>query len=246
MVCAVSICTSDAIATTTISYFDDNAVSSEVLQLDDRIVKMGGMDIWTTMDISYCLQNKIAENDTEAGRAYFDMTVIRNGAPVELHVPFELVTGDGETESAGIKVDFKVLPAEKSFFNVMNASGGLFLTEARLIWISLTDLLTGTYGINDLSGPIGVVSTMAASIRIMSFSSFLTLIALITINLGIFNLLPIPALDGARFVFLLIEAIRRKPISPEKEGWVHFVGFAALMLLILVVSFNDVVKLFQG
>ncbi len=248
IVCIVTVLASKDIATTTISYFEDDAVSSQTLQLNDTIVNMGGMTIWTTTDISYCLRNKAAEVDEANSLIYFDITVAREGKNVDLHVPFALIGDDDEGNSAGIKVDFKVFPEEKNFFTVIKAAGGTFLTEARLIWISLIDLITGTYGINDLSGPIGVVSAMAntlgESIQLMSFSSFLMLVALITINLGIFNLLPIPALDGARFLFLLIEAIRRKPIPAEKEGWVHFIGFAALMLLMLVVTFNDIVKLF--
>ncbi len=248
VVCVVSVCASDAIATTKVSYFNEDAVSSQVMQIGDEIVEMNGMAIWTTTDISYCLQNKVAHTDQTGGNVYYDMTVIRNGQALKLSVPFELVGSDSETDSAGIKVDFKVYPQEKNILTVTAAAGKTFLTEARLIWISLFDLITGTYGINDLSGPVGVVSTMASalneSIKLMSFSSFLMLIALITINLGIFNLLPIPALDGARFLFLLIEAIRGKPISAEKEGWVHFIGFAALMLLMLTVTFNDVIKLF--
>ena len=248
VVCAVSICASNAIATTRISVFTEDSVSAQVMNVDDEIVEMGGMAIWTTTDISYCLQNRAAEIDEQNGIAYVNTTVLRNGERVQLKVPFRYFPERTEMDSQGIKVDFKVYPQEKNFFTVIGASGRLFMTEARLIWISLIDLITGTYGINDLSGPVGVVSTMAStlgeSIQLMSFSSFLMMIALITINLGIFNLLPIPALDGARFVFLLIEAIRRKPIPAEKEGWVHFIGFAALMLLMVVVTFNDIVKLF--
>ncbi len=247
-VCIVSICAGNAIATTKISVLTDDSVSAQVMRVDDEIVEMGGMAIWTTTDISYCLQNRAAEIDEQNGIAYVNTTVLRNGERVQLKVPFRYFPERTETDSQGIKVDFKVYPQEKNFFTVINAAGRLFLSEARLIWISLIDLVTGTYGINDLSGPIGVVSTMATtlgeSIQLMSFSSFLMMIALITINLGIFNLLPIPALDGARFVFLLVEAIRRKPIPAEKEGWVHFIGFAALMLLMVVVTFNDIVKLF--
>ncbi|MBQ3842417.1 MAG: site-2 protease family protein [Ruminiclostridium sp.] len=246
-VCAVSVGVGGDIATTKISYFHDTAVSSQVMQLGDEIVEMSGMPVWTTMDISYFLQNKTARFDEQTSTAYFDMTVIRDGKRVSITVPFRAYAGE-KPGSYHVIVDFKVYPQEKNPLTVTSAAGRMFLTESRLIWISLGDLLTGTYGLNDLSGPIGVVSTMATaldqSIKIMSFDSFLLLVALITINLGIFNLLPVPALDGARFLFLLIEAIRRKPISAEKEGMVHFIGFAALMLLMLVVSYNDIVKLF--
>lgn len=246
VVCIVSVCTENAIATNRIAVFYDTSVSSQVMQQGDEIVEIAGMPIWTTMDISYCLQNKAARYDEEQRVAYFDMTVIRGGERVKLTVPLK-ADPSASRNGYSVIVDFKVMPEEKNILTVPAAAGRMFLTESRLIWISLADLITGTYGINDLSGPVGVVSTMAAalgeSFRIMSFSSFLTLVALITINLGIFNLLPVPALDGARFLFLLIEAIRRRPVPAEKEGWVHFIGFAALMLLMLVVTFNDIVKL---
>ncbi|MBO6229856.1 MAG: site-2 protease family protein [Ruminiclostridium sp.] len=246
-VCIVSICTDDAIATTRLSEFYDTAVSTEVLMPDDEITEINGMPIWTTMDISYCLQNKAAKFDEEQGVAYFDMKVKRGGETVALTVPFKAVASDGRT-GYSVVIDFKVWAEHKDPLTVTAAAARMFMTESRLIWISFADLITGTYGLNDLSGPVGVVTTMASALEqsrlnIMSLSSFLTLVALITINLGIFNLLPIPALDGARFLFLVIEAIRRKPIAAEKEGWVHFIGFAALMLLMLIVTFNDIVKL---
>ncbi|MBR5089733.1 MAG: site-2 protease family protein [Ruminiclostridium sp.] len=248
IVCVVSICADSDIATNRISRFYDTSVSSQVMQTGDEIVEINGMPIWTTLDISYCLQNKALQFDETRGVATFDMTVIRGGERVKLTVPLTAVASNSKS-GYSVVVDFMVSPEEKTVLTVPAAAARLFLTESRLIWISFYDLITGTYGLNDLSGPVGVVSTMATalgeSFRIMSFSSFLTLVALITINLGIFNLLPIPALDGARFLFLLVEAIRRKPIPPEKEGWVHFIGFAALMLLMLVVTFNDIIKLFS-
>ena len=246
VVCVVSVCASKAIATTQISFFYDDAVSAQEMRLGDEITTIDGMPIWTTTDISYCLQNRAARYDEQSGVALYDMTVIRDGKPVDITVPFKASPAPGG-KGYSVTVDFKVNPEPKNLLTVTAAAGRMFLTEARLIWISFIDLITGTYGLNDLSGPVGVVSTMATalgeSFRLMSFDTFLMLIALITINLGIFNLLPVPALDGARFLFLLIEAIRHKPIPAEKEGWVHFIGFAALMLLMLVVTFNDIVKL---
>ena len=72
----------------------------------------------------------------------------------------------------------------------------------------------------------------------------LSLGAFITINIGLFNLLPLPALDGGRLVFLIIEAIRRKPVPPEKEGIVHFAGLALLLVLMVVVTVSDIIKIF--
>ena len=80
----------------------------------------------------------------------------------------------------------------------------------------------------------------------ISISSLFSMIAFITINVGVFNLLPIPALDGARLVFLIIEGIRRKPVNPKYEGYIHAAGLIAMLLLMVFVTFNDIVRLFQA
>lgn len=246
VVCIIGVCAGETIATTQVSVLAEDAVSAEKLQVGDTIVEMNGMSIWTTMDISYCLQNTAAKADESSKFVYYDMTVIRGGERVRLEdVPFEYAQ-KSDSRSAGIVIDFAVLPQEKTPLNVLSAGFRTALTEGRLIWITLADLITGTYGLNDLSGPVGVVTTMSTAYRTMSLNEFLTLVAFISINIGIFNLLPIPALDGARFVFLVIEAFRRKPIPAEKEGMVHFIGFAALMLLMLIVTFNDIARMVGG
>ncbi|MCI8484053.1 MAG: RIP metalloprotease RseP [Lachnospiraceae bacterium] len=117
---------------------------------------------------------------------------------------------------------------------------------------SLRLLVTGQVGLKNLSGPVGLVKMMGdtydnnqsnggtgmAVLSMINFSIFLSA------NLGIMNLLPLPALDGGRLVFLLIEAVRRKKIAPEKEGMVHFVGLVALMALMIFVMFNDIRNIF--
>ena len=116
---------------------------------------------------------------------------------------------------------------------------------------SLRMLVSGQVGIKDMSGPVGIVTVVdsvyesaapagiaAIILSLMNFGTFLSA------NLGVVNLLPIPALDGGRLVFLIVEAVRRKRIPPEKEGMVHFAGFALLMVLMVVVMFNDIMKLF--
>lgn len=123
-------------------------------------------------------------------------------------------------------------------------------------WIELTIqslkmLFTGQAGINDMSGPVGVVSYIGETYEESQSSggfyvwlNMLNISILLTANLGVMNLLPIPALDGGRLIFLILEVIRGKRIDPEKEGMVHFVGLMLLMALMVVVMFNDVRKLF--
>ncbi len=112
---------------------------------------------------------------------------------------------------------------------------------------SLKMLVTGGVSLNDISGPVGIVKTIGDTYDQSSsggaylvFLNMLNISILLSANLGVMNLLPIPALDGGRLVFLIIEAIRRKRIPPEKEGMVHFVGLMLLLVLMVVVMFNDV------
>ena len=113
-------------------------------------------------------------------------------------------------------------------------------------------LVTGGASVNDLSGPVGIVKNIGdsyeSSVSTSGFwSGMLSMLSwgvLLSANLGVMNLLPLPALDGGRLVFLIVEAIRRKRIDPDKEGYVHLVGIVLLLILMVVVMFNDIRKLF--
>ena len=122
-------------------------------------------------------------------------------------------------------------------------------------WIDLTleslkMLFKGQVGVKEMSGPVGVVNvigeTYTESAKISMFAvivNMMNIAILLSANLGVMNLLPIPALDGGRLVFLVIEAIRGKRVNPEREGMVHFIGLMALMVLMVVVLYNDVMRL---
>lgn len=116
-------------------------------------------------------------------------------------------------------------------------------TWTKLIFDSLVKLVTGQFSIDDLSGPVGIYNLTDQAVDYGAII-VLRLAAILSINLGLFNLLPVPALDGGRLFFFLIEALRGKPIDRQKEGMVHFIGFALLMLLMLVVTWNDIRKFF--
>lgn len=116
---------------------------------------------------------------------------------------------------------------------------------------SLKMLVTGQIGIDQLSGPVGIVDVVDSTYKetrdygaLTVTVNMLNIAILISANLGVMNLLPLPALDGGRLVFLAIEAVRRKRISPEKEGYVHFAGIVVLMVLMVVVLFNDIQRVF--
>ena len=110
--------------------------------------------------------------------------------------------------------------------------------------MSLKELITGKASVNNLSGPVGIVNEINTAAK-TGFSYLLYLMALITINLGIFNLLPIPALDGGRILFIIVEFIIRKPVPPKYEGMIHAIGFLLLILLMIYVTGNDIIRIFK-
>ena len=116
--------------------------------------------------------------------------------------------------------------------------------------LSLKELVSGKLGMKDLSGPVGIVDAIGTTYEesksegtMILWMNMLNLAVLLSANLGVMNLLPFPALDGGRLVFLVIEAIRRKPINRQVEGGIHFAGLMLLMALMVFVMYNDIVKL---
>lgn len=155
-----------------------------------------------------------------------------------------------ELQKAESIVDFSVDSEDKNVGTVISYSFRKTLTIGQMVWSSLVDLVSGKYGMKDVSGPVGIVSVIGKSIDSgvqfkENFLMIMNIAIFITINLGMFNLFPLPALDGGRLFFLIIEAIRRKPIDPEKEGMVHFVGLVIAMLLMLALTFNDILNIIR-
>lgn len=111
----------------------------------------------------------------------------------------------------------------------------------KLIFVSLYQMITGVIPA-DIAGPVGIVA-IVAEVTKTGLGNLFYLAAIISINLGIINLLPIPALDGSRIIFLVLEGIRGKPIDPQKEGFIHFVGFTVLIILMILIAFQDITRL---
>lgn len=114
---------------------------------------------------------------------------------------------------------------------------------SKIIILSLIMLITGKISANDIMGPVGIVQAVGTVARTGTLN-LLAFAALISVNLGLFNLLPLPALDGGRILFVLVEVLRGKPISPEKEGYVHYIGFILLIALLLFVTYKDLIRIF--
>jgi len=111
------------------------------------------------------------------------------------------------------------------------------------MWDTLKYLFTGKVGVNQLSGPVGIFSIVDSQAK-QGLEALLYLVAYLSINVGIINLLPFPAFDGGRILFLLIEKIFRKPVSKKVENIIHSIGFMLIIALLIYVTFNDILRLF--
>ncbi len=172
----------------------------------------------------------------------YDIVVLRDGEEVALSgITFRYLDGNSEdTEKNGGSIEFLV--EESTFFGKIKYTLKNGVNLVRLVFLGVVDLLTGSVSGDEISGPIGIGKVMVDTAKV-SFSSLWYLLAFVSINLGVMNLLPLPALDGGRLFFILIELIFRKPIPAKYEGYVHIAGFVILMLIMVAVTYNDIVKL---
>lgn len=241
IIVAIMLCQSELIGTPEIHSFHENSVSSQYgLQVDDKIKEINGRKVFSEYDIGFLM---VRDDD-----GIFDFVVERNGEEVNLDgVKFETKDNNG---TLTIVYDFIIKGVEPGFLSVTKNAFLESVSIARVVWVSLLDLVTGRYGLSELSGPIGTVTIIAdaaqAATQKMDWSTLLMLMSLIAINIGLFNLLPLPALDGGRLFFMAIEFVFRKPVPRKYEGWVHATGLVLLMILMVVISFSDILKLIKG
>ncbi len=226
---------SESLYNTTITEFVEKPYTAEAgLREGDTILAIGKQKVYTLYDMSYAIMHDATKPVT--------VTVLRDGERVVLRdVTFPTFQQSGMT--FGMR-DFYVEKEDKTAGTLIRHAFHQSVTSIRMIWESLFDLITGKYGIDQMSGPVGITTEIGhAASADDGGMSLLSLSALIALNLGVMNLLPLPALDGGRLFFLILEAIRRKPLKREVEGYIHFVGMALLLLLMVFITFMDISKL---
>lgn len=231
---------------TTISRFPAIATSNaHGLMEGDQILRINNKRTNILQDVVFGLIREGAEP--------VRVTVLRNGERVVIEDVRFPVVAEGDIY-VGVR-DFEVVREERTFSSFVRQTFFRSLSTVDMIWTLFFDLITGRFGgIEDISGPVGITQIIGESAREAAESEnverpwggFIFLIIIITINLGVMNLLPLPALDGGRIVFLVLELIRRKPIKPEHEGYVHLAGFALLMIFAIVVTYQDIARLIVG
>ncbi len=152
-----------------------------------------------------------------------------------------------------VTLDFYVQPVLKNAGTLIAKSAQDTVSTVRMVWYSLIGLLTGKYGINDMAGPIGMADVVGQAVTeglkqnfIAGLNNVIYIMMMVTVNLGVFNLVPFPALDGGKLLFLIVEAVRRKPIQAKYQGAVEAAGFCILIGFMLLVCYSDILRLVTG
>lgn len=216
---------------------EDGALCGQTgLEAGDKVLAVNGRRCFVANDMLYELMR------TEDYSASF--TVLRDGKKVELpRVQFDTWQDeDGETH---MSLGFTVYGIKKTPVNVIKEAWNSVLYYGRIIFTSLMDLLRGRESINDLSGPVGIVTAIGQAAS-YGWQDLLELLALITVNVGIFNLLPFPALDGGKVVFLLIEGVTGHAVPEKIQIGLTLAAFALLFALMIFATYNDIVRLVTG
>lgn len=204
------------------------------LREGDRILSVDGRRVRIGAELDYEIMRRGIEPVT--------LVVERGGEELVLE-GFRFPTYEESNQTLGGR-DFYLEVEEGSLGSVLRHTLRRSMMTVRMVWESLYDIVTGRFGIDALSGPVGVAGVMVETAR-MGFVNFLYLVAVISLNLGVVNLFPLPALDGGRIFFLGLAAIIRREIPARIEGAIHSVGLILLLGLMLFITGKDILGFFR-
>lgn len=241
----ILLCQQTKFLSTHISKFTDNSVSNHSgLEVGDEVISVDGYRTYSHKDLMFSL--------TVDGKEDFDVDVNRGGEKITLNnVKFNVLPGKNNSKST--QVDFYVDTIDKTPWTLMRYTFIDTVSTVRIVWSSLAGIVSGRFSLSNMSGPVGIASAIGKAtdeglkVNVMfAINSIISMMAMITINLGVFNLLPLPALDGGRLVFIAFEMILGTSLSTKYEGWIHALGFVLFIALMLFITYSDIVKLVKG
>lgn len=238
LVLSAVVISSDRLYSTTVAGFDP-AVSAEIssesqgLAVGDRITHINGTRVFCANDLQYEIMRSAIKP--------VDITLIRAGEKIVLEdVTFGTFSEQGSDFG---DPDFYVSAEEKNFANTAKHVFARSYFTVKTVYDSIYDLVTGRYGVGAVSGPVGITETLGEAAR-AGASNFIYLAAFISINVGVMNLLPLPALDGGRLLFHLAELVTGKSVPKKVESAIHGAGLIVLLGLLTIVTLKDITALF--
>lgn len=213
----------------------DSPAYGTYLQKGDQILKIDSTKI-------YSLDHFLVEFQVRNGKEMKLLVEHENGTKESIKIkPEKKVVDDVETYQYGFSLDNS---SKRNFWTAISYGFTKIISLFHQMILIIFYLCTGAIGIDSLAGPIGIFNVVSESAK-AGFINVIYLIGFLSVNVGFINLLPIPAFDGGRLLFLVIEKITKKPLKPETENMIHAVGFILLMLLMIVITWNDITRLFR-
>ena len=211
------------------------------LQAGDKIVEVNGVALTSdTAGVRLMLSTMQAGDLTQP----IDLVIERDGARMDYAITAVPVQSEDGSD-ARYQIGIVFASRTYNFLESIREAGSYMVETTGMMLDSLKNLIFKGEGLENTAGTVGIIAVVAQQAR-EGMYMVLWLMYIISLNLGIMNLLPIPALDGGRLLFLIVEAIRRKPIPPEKEGMVHAAGMVLLLGLFVVLTYHDIVRLISG
>lgn len=204
----------------------------------DQIVRLNGQIVNSRQDVASSL------NSSKASPV--EITVIRDSKEITLGSVAPIL--DKSPEQYFLGLDFET--GHGNAFDILGGTVSYTFSNARSVFYSLVWLVSGKVSVNQMMGPVGIVSTIGEVVQqspglMQKFVGLMGFTAFISINLGVFNLIPFPALDGSKILLLAIEGIRRKALPPEKEAFISMIGLALLIMLMIFATSNDIMRIVQ-
>lgn len=209
------------------SVLENAPAYNQGLKPGDRILKLNSTNVSIDSDISFFLYRN--------GGKPIDVTVKRGNEKVVLNIT-------PHSNNGSYYIGYTPRIVDNNFWETLKYAYHYEVFTSKVVVLTIADMFTGDVSVKDTSGPVGIVSEIGKAAQ-TGFRNVLYLLALISVNLGLFNLLPLPALDGGRILFVFIEFVFRKPVPQKYEAMVHALGFLALLILMVFVTFNDIFRL---
>ena len=222
--------------------YENTPAAAGALEIGDVIVEINGTPISYDGEGVASAREVISSADLNAP---LSLVVERGGERVSMELQPQRIV-DEETGEVRYQLGIAFGGRTYRFGEALGRSMSYMVEFTGEMLRSLKDLLFHGTGVEDMMGPVGIISFVSDQVSSQKLYAVVNLTFFLSLDIGIMNLLPLPSLDGGRLIFLIIEAIRRKPIPPEKEGMVHAIGLGLLFLLIIAITFKDVVRLFTG
>ncbi len=215
---------------------ENSAMEKAGVEVGDRVISINGVktNTWDKIQLAIALKN-----DSNS----YEFVIKKEDGSIKKYE----VTPDIETDEEGNSTKifgFGVGGSlQKGFIHSIKYAFIKFYSVISSMGLIIVKLFTGKLGLSSLSGPVGMYSVVGESAK-YGFQNILFLTAYLSVNLGFINIIPFPAFDGGRILFVIIEKIKGSPVKPEVENWFHTIGFFLLMLLMIVITYQDIVRLF--